>query len=52
MKKGLVILGSILGLALIIFMMYRSTYNTAINLQENVDEKWGMLVQRINEEQI
>ncbi len=41
MKKGLVILGSILGLALIIFMMYRGSYNTAINLQENVDEKWG-----------
>jgi len=40
MKKGLII-GGILFLALIIFMMYRSTYNTAITLQENVNEKWG-----------
>lgn len=41
MKKGFVILGIIAGLALIIFMAYRSSYNTAVNLQENVDEKWG-----------
>lgn len=41
MKKGFVILGIIVGLALIIFMAYRSSYNTAVNLQENVDEKWG-----------
>jgi LemA protein len=41
MKKGLLILGGILLFALIIFMMYRSSYNTAVNLQENVDEKWG-----------
>lgn len=41
MKKGLIIVGGIVLFALIIFMMYRSTYNTAINLQENVDEKWG-----------
>ena len=41
MKKGLIVLGVVAGLALIIFMMYRSSYNTAINLQENVDEKWG-----------
>ena len=41
MKKGLIVLGAIVGLALIVFMMYRSSYNTAVNLQENVDEKWG-----------
>lgn len=41
MKKGLIVLGVVAGLALIVFMMYRSSYNTAVNLQENVDEKWG-----------
>jgi LemA protein len=41
MKKTWIILGSILGLILLIFLMYRSTYNSAISLQENVDEKWS-----------
>jgi len=41
MKKIWIVLGVIAGLFLIGFMMYRSTYNTAINLQEGVDEKWG-----------
>lgn len=41
MKKTWIILGSILGLVLLIFLMYRSTYNSAISLQENVDEKWS-----------
>jgi len=41
MKKGLIVLGVVAGLALIVFMMYRGSYNTAVNLQENVDEKWG-----------
>lgn len=41
MKKGLIVLGAVIGLALIVFMMYRGSYNTAINLQENVTEKWG-----------
>jgi len=41
MKKGIIIIGVLVLLGLIIFMMYRSTYNTAISLQENVDEKWG-----------
>jgi LemA protein len=41
MKKGLLIGGGLLLFAFIIFMMYRSTYNTAVALQENVDEKWG-----------
>jgi LemA protein len=41
MKKSLIIVGGIVLFVLIVFMMYRSTYNTAITLQENVDEKWG-----------
>jgi LemA protein len=41
MKKGLVIVGGVLLVIFIIFMMYRSTYNTAISMQENVTEKWG-----------
>ena len=41
MKKGLLIGGGLLLFVFIIFMMYRSTYNTAVGLQENVDEKWG-----------
>ena len=28
-------------MALIVFLIYRSSYNTAIELQENVTEKWG-----------
>ncbi len=40
MKKGLIFGGLIL-FGFIIFMMYRSTYNTAVSLQEGVDEKWG-----------
>lgn len=41
MKKGFIIIGALLGLVVIIFMMYRGSYNTAINLQEDVTEKWG-----------
>ena len=41
MKKGLIILGSIVFFVFIIFMMYRGTYNTAVNLQEGVDKAWG-----------
>ena len=41
MKKGFIFLGIIAGLALIVFMAYRNSYNTAVNFQENVDEKWG-----------
>jgi len=41
MKKGYIVLAAIVGLVLIVFMIYRSTYNTAIDLQENVTEKWG-----------
>lgn len=41
MKKGLIVGGVIVLLGLIVFMMYRGSYNTAVTLQENVDEKWG-----------
>ena len=41
MKKGYIVLASIVGLALIVFMIYTSSYNTAVALQENVTEKWG-----------
>ncbi len=41
MKKGLIILGSIVLFVFIIFMIYRGSYNTAINLQEGVDEAWS-----------
>ena len=41
MKKGYIVLAAIVGLALIIFLMYRGTYNTAIELQEKVDNAWG-----------
>jgi LemA protein len=41
MKRGILIIGGIALFAVIIFMMYRSTYNQAISYQENVDEKWG-----------
>ncbi len=41
MKKGLLIGGGLLLFVIVIFMMYRGSYNTAISMQENVDEKWG-----------
>ncbi len=41
MKKSNIILLAIGGLVVILFLMYRSTYNTAISLQETVDESWG-----------
>jgi LemA protein len=41
MKRSYLIIGGIVGLALILFLAYRGAYNTAIQLQENVDEKWG-----------
>jgi LemA protein len=41
MKKSVLIIGGVLLFVLMIFMMYRSSYNTAIKYQENVDEKWG-----------
>jgi LemA protein len=41
MKKGFLVIGGLLLLIFIGFMMYRGSYNTAVSLQENVDEKWG-----------
>ena len=41
MKKGYIVLAAIAGLVFVVFMMYRSSYNTAVDLQENVTEKWG-----------
>lgn len=36
-----IILGGIVLFGLIILLMYRGSYNTAVTLQEGVDEKWG-----------
>jgi LemA protein len=41
MNRGLIIGGVLVFLAFVIFMMYRSTYNSAVSLQENVAEKWS-----------
>lgn len=41
MKNLFIILGSIFGVFLIIFLVYRSNYNTANELQKKVDEAWG-----------
>lgn len=41
MNKGLIFLGVIVLLGLFIFLGYRSAYNTAVSLQQTVDEKWG-----------
>lgn len=46
MKKSIFIiiggvLGSILFIALITMLVYRSSYNTAVDLQETVDQSWG-----------
>jgi LemA protein len=43
MKKGYIVLLVVFWVALIVFLIYRSSYNTAIELQENVTEKWGDL---------
>ena len=41
MKKSNIIILSIVGFVFIIFMMYRSSYNTAVGYQETVDQMWG-----------
>lgn len=41
MKNTWIILGSIIGLILIIFMMYRSNFNTANSYQKEVDKAWA-----------
>jgi LemA protein len=41
MKRSYIVIGSIVLLVFILFFAYRNTYNTAISLQETVDESWG-----------
>jgi LemA protein len=41
MNKTWIILGSIFGLILIIFLAYRSNFNTANEHQKEVDKAWG-----------
>jgi LemA protein len=41
MKKSYIIFGGIALLAIILFFSYRGTYNTAVDLQETVDQSWG-----------
>ncbi len=41
MKKSYIVIGGIALLAIILFFMYRGTYNKAVTFQENVNEKWG-----------
>lgn len=41
MKKSYIIIGGILFLILIAVFAYRSAYNTAVSLQEEVDRSWG-----------
>lgn len=41
MKKSYIIAGSAVLLIFIVFMMYRNSYNSAVNYQETVDEMWG-----------
>jgi LemA protein len=41
MKSPYLIIGSVGLLVIIIFFSYRNTYNTAISLQESVEESWG-----------
>jgi LemA protein len=41
MKRSYIIIGSLVGLVLILIISYISIYNKAISLQEKVDEKWA-----------
>ena len=41
MNRGLIIFGVIAALLLFSFLGYRSTYNSAVTLQETVAQKWG-----------
>ena len=41
MKKSWIIIGSIIALVVIIFMTYRSNFNTANAYQKEVDNAWG-----------
>ncbi len=41
MKKGVIIIGGIVLFVFIIFMMYRSNFNTANTYQKEVEKAWG-----------
>jgi LemA protein len=41
MNKGLIFLGVVLVIGIGIFFGYRNTYNTAVELQETVKQKWS-----------
>jgi LemA protein len=41
MKRSYIIIGSLVGLVLILIISYISIYNKAVSLQEKVDEKWA-----------
>jgi len=41
MKKTWIIIGSIIALIVIVFMQYRSNFNTANEYQKEVDKTWG-----------
>ena len=41
MKPIYVVLAAIAGLLLIVFLGYYNLYNSAVRLQEGVNEKWG-----------
>ncbi|MEN9441713.1 MAG: hypothetical protein RLZ33_1790 [Bacteroidota bacterium] len=41
MKKSYIIIGGIVLFGLILLLSYRSIYNNAVSLQENVGEKWS-----------
>ncbi|HTL80152.1 MAG TPA: LemA family protein [Bacteroidia bacterium] len=41
MNKGLIFLGVLLVIGIGIFFAYRNSYNTAVSLQETVQQKWG-----------
>ena len=41
MNKGLIFIGVLLMLGLFMFLGYRNMYNTAVTLQETVNQKWA-----------
>ena len=46
MKKSLLVVGSLILLVFIIFMMYRSNFNTANSYQKDVEKAWGNVQSR------
>ncbi len=41
MKRSYIIIGGIALLVIVLFFAYRGSYNTAVGLQEEVDQSWG-----------